>query len=228
VHHWNGVSIKMSATYDRISLIGGMENGQSINKLWGTNSNNLFGVGYKGMISHFDGHTWTKMASNTTVDLQDIYGLDANHIWAAGMNSDGNGTAILSFDGANWQKLYEGNYYGFSSVWTNEGTKLFIDGDSGPWTFILNTKSFIKLTTPAKYVMYCVRATNVNDIFFTGQNNEITHFNGLTFLLYQNIQGPNSAEIEWRTIKAAKDFVVAGGDYYFGYNSAPLVLRGYR
>jgi len=89
----------MSASYSRISLIGGVDNGQSINKLWGTSSYNLYGVGDKGMIAHYNGSSWQKMESGTTVDLNDIFGLDANHIWAIGTMSDGNGTVILSFDG---------------------------------------------------------------------------------------------------------------------------------
>ena len=38
IYHWDGVSKKMNESFDCISLIGGNENGQSVNKLWGINS----------------------------------------------------------------------------------------------------------------------------------------------------------------------------------------------
>ena len=228
VYHWDGISSKMSASYSRISLIGGVDNGQSINKLWGTSSYNLYGVGDKGMIAHYNGSSWQKMESGTTVDLNDIFGLDANHIWAIGTMSDGNGTVILSFDGMAWKSLYQGNYYGFNSVWTNQSTWLYISGDSGPYQFNLKTKSFIKLSTPSQDVMYCVRATGLNDVFFSGQNKEITNYNGSTWKLYTDVQALITTDAWWLSVKPTNDFVAVGGGYYMGSNFAPIVLRGYR
>jgi hypothetical protein len=228
VYHWDGISSKMSASYSRISLIGGVDNGQSINKLWGTSSYNLYGVGDKGMIAHYNGSSWQKMESGTTVDLNDIFGLDANHIWAIGTMSDGNGTVILSFDGMAWKSLYQGNYYGFNSVWTNQSAWLYITCDSGPYQFNLKTKSFIKLSTPSQDAMYCVRATGLNDVFFSGQNKEITNYNGSTWKLYTDVQALITTNAWWLSVKPTNDFVAVGGGYYMGYNFAPIVLRGYR
>ena len=220
--HWNGT---IWQTYDIPSSI---YNGGYIKRAWGTSSNDFFIVGSSGAIAYYNGSSWTKINSNTTVDLQDIYGIDERHIWATGTNSDYNGTVILSFDGTTWKKLYEGNYYGFSSVWTSTGRTLFVAGDSGPLTLESNTLMFKKLLTPASYVMYSVRATGANDIFFTGQNSEITHYNGSTCYLYANVQSMLNADTWWYSVKASKDFVVVGGGYYTGYNFAPVVARGYR
>jgi len=220
--HWNGSSWQ---TYDISSSI---YSGGYINKVWGTSSSNLYIVGSNGSIAHYNGSSWQKVESGTTVDLNDIFGLDANHIWAIGTMSDGNGTVILSFDGMAWKSLYQGNYYGFNSVWTNQSAWLYITCDSGPYQFNLKTKSFIKLSTPSQDVMYCVRATGLNDVFFSGQNKEITNYNGSTWKLYTDVQALITTDAWWLSVKPTNDFVAVGGGYYMGSNFAPIVLRGYR
>jgi hypothetical protein len=200
----------------------------SISKAWGLSPTNLIFISRGGGIVQYNSGNWSKMISNTTVDLQDIYGLDASHIWATGTNSDHNGTVILSFNGSQWHNLYEGNQYGFSSVWIQGGERLNIAGDSGPWKFDLRSKSFIKITSPAQYVMFCVRGSDANDVFFTGQNSEITHYNGSTYKLYTEVQNLIQADTWWNSIKVKQDFILAGGGYDMGYNFAPIVLRGYR
>ena len=230
VHRFNGDSITNSYW---INPFPGNPNpilssGQTAEKLWGVSERNLYAVGRGGGIAYFNGSSWTKMTSNTTVDLQDIYGLDENHIWAIGTNSDHNGTVILSFNGARWNNLYEGNQYGFSSVWIQSGERLTIAGDSGPWKYDLRTRSFIQMATSSSYVMFCVCGTDANDVFFTGQHSEITHFNGSTYYLYQNIQSLTETNVWWNTLKVKEDFIVVGGSYYNGLYSAPIILRGYR
>jgi len=225
---WIAMNGSEIARWNGISQTETMCTPISISKLWGTSSNDIYAVGALGGIAHYNGSTWTKLTSGTTVDLQDIYGIDATNIWATGTNSDYNGTVILSFDGTTWKKLYEGNYYGFSSVWTSTGRILFVAGDSGPLTLESNTLIFKKLLTPASYVMYSVRATGANDIFFTGQNSEVTHYNGSTYYLYADVQSMLNADTWWYSVKASKDFVVVGGGYDTGYNFAPVVARGYR
>jgi hypothetical protein len=49
--------------------------GGKMNKLWGTSSNNIWGVGDFGNILHYDGTSWQRLESPTTEDLHDITGL---------------------------------------------------------------------------------------------------------------------------------------------------------
>ncbi|MBL1215712.1 MAG: glucosyl transferase, partial [Ignavibacteriae bacterium] len=50
----------------------------SINKLWGTSSNNLYAVGNEGTIAHYNGSPsavgWQKIESGTNLDIYDIWG----------------------------------------------------------------------------------------------------------------------------------------------------------
>ncbi len=222
--HWDGTTWTTQYVAERSG--GG-------NRLWGTSSSNLYLVGTNGSITRYNGTSWTRMTSNTTVDLEDIYGLNANHIWATGTMDDYSRSVILSFDGSNWATIYDdallppAERYAFSAIWTINEKRLYLAGISGTGVMDVLTGKYKKINTPATFIIYDLNATSVADIFTTGANDEVTHFNGSTIVLY-NIEGPNNIDVSWRSVKVMKDFVLIGGDYYFGYNTAPLVLRGYR
>ncbi|NIT55476.1 MAG: hypothetical protein GWN00_04345, partial [Aliifodinibius sp.] len=56
--------------------------GHSINKTWGTSSNDLYVVGSKGLIAYYDG-SWQRLESGTDVNLTDVLGTpDGNEVWA--------------------------------------------------------------------------------------------------------------------------------------------------
>jgi hypothetical protein len=64
---WNGL--------DFIDLpIPGILIGHSIDKIWGISSNDLYVVGSGGLIAHYDGSSWQKLNSGTTLPIQDIWG----------------------------------------------------------------------------------------------------------------------------------------------------------
>ena len=72
-----------------------LSEGESIIKLWGTSSQNLYGIGTAGVIVHYDGQTWRKMASGTTVDLNSISGSpDGTEVWVCGYDQS-NGRSVL-------------------------------------------------------------------------------------------------------------------------------------
>lgn len=67
----------------------------SINKLWGSKSNDLYAVGYNDNIAHWDGVRWGKIESGTDVDFKDIYGIpDGKEVWACGWKEN-NGNIVL-------------------------------------------------------------------------------------------------------------------------------------
>ncbi|MBC8044411.1 MAG: hypothetical protein IAF08_13315, partial [Rhizobacter sp.] len=73
----------------------GIAQGQ-LTKMWGTSSNNLYAVGDLGTIIHYDGVSWKKMESGTSVDLTDIFGTpDGKHVWACGGTNAPNLKSVL-------------------------------------------------------------------------------------------------------------------------------------
>ena len=75
--------------------------------IWGSGPEDIYVVGFKGIILHFNGTTWTKMDSGTSENLRGVWGYvlkDQNggvlrtDVFAAGENG-----TILRFNGTTWQ-----------------------------------------------------------------------------------------------------------------------------
>jgi hypothetical protein len=224
----------MSDSYDRIALIGGVDNGQSINKLWGTSSNNVYGVGYKGFIAHYNGSNWSKMTSNTTCELDDIYGTDANHIWATGFNSVDGHCVVLQCNGSAWTTLYDNTgalpnqVQYFNTLWTDNTDYLYLDGGSYTQKLNLGNGTFQRTDSLSANEMFCIRGSTRNDIFRVGYGGETVHYNGVSWYKYPELTLLNNGYAWFYTVHPTKDFVVIGGLYLTELNSFPVVVRGYR
>ena len=185
IHHWDGVSQMASQSFDRISLIGGTENGQSVNKIWGTNANDLYGVGYKGMITHYNGTNWQKIESGTTTNLNDIWGYYdqvnynlsvltvASNIFQQGEHRLLAISGNLTVDTLNWQ-----NTQSLKGLWfAGKYLPVYVCGGGireykqGGWS---------TLNLPP-YFTNSIRGSDVNDVIAVGDYGFITHYNGVSW-----------------------------------------------
>jgi hypothetical protein len=205
-----------------------------VEKIWGVSGTNMFGVGKSGTIVHYDGHTWTKMTSNTTVDLQDIWGIDGSHIWATGFNNSDGHCVVLQCNGTSWSTIYDSNnqptqsQYQFGTVWTNSSS-LYLDGGSGLHLLTLNNLNIgAQVRTGLSYVGSSIRGINQNDIFDVTTGGEVAHYNGSSWYCYTEIQAFNKSGAWFTRVYPTSNFVLIGGWYLTAYNSAPIVIRGYR
>ena len=209
----------------------------SINKLWGENPNSVYAVGYdgtNGMILHFNGSSWTKMTSNTTVDLQDIWGIDGSHIWATGFNNSDGHCVVLQFNGTDWSSIYDSanlppnkkQYY--NTVWTNNVNYLYLDG--GSFTQILNLQDgmFKRTDSLSSNEVFKIRGTKQNDIFRVGYGGETVHYNGANWYLFPELKTLNGGTAWFYSVFPASDMVIIGGLFPTALNGFPVVVRGYR
>lgn len=68
-------------------------------KVWGTGSDNVYVVGSRGVVLHWQGSEWVEELVGASDDLISIWGTGPDHVVAVG----GRGNGILSrFDGAEW------------------------------------------------------------------------------------------------------------------------------
>ena len=76
VFHWDGVTV--TPYWIEWDYPGNphlvLDSGQTADKLWGLSSSNLYAVGRKGGIAHYDGTSWMKLESGTALDVKDIWG----------------------------------------------------------------------------------------------------------------------------------------------------------
>jgi len=225
--HWDGQSYV--AQDDLVSIWGPF----LISRIWGTSSSDLFVVGDSGSLAHYDG-SWIKVNTGTRVNLQDVWGTDANHVWATGYN-DGDGHCVILQDSNGvWRKIYDStgqpflNEFQFASLWTDDPTRLYLVGGSFPTLLDLSAGKYSQLRTPIQYVSFRIRALKANDMFIAAEGSEVGHYNGSTWYKYPELKVLNGGSAWFLSVQATKDFVVLGGFYYTGINTIPVVLRGYR
>lgn len=207
----------------------------SVSKAWGSNAQNMYFVGSGGSTVHYSNGTWTKMESHTTVNLQDIWGIDNSHVWATGFNSNDGHSVVLQFDGKQWTTLYDSDTqsfqtkYQFSRVWSDISTRIYLDGGSGLHTMNLNNFNISpQIHTGRTFVSYCLRGTGLNDIFDGGPAGELSHGNGYSWHLYPEFNTLNQGDAWVTSIHPKKNFVLVGGLYLTQLNGFPVVIRGYR
>ncbi len=195
---YGGVTLHTSNGKDFVDIRPGHTNAS-----WGTSSSDIFVVGNGGQIHHFDGTSFTDMVSPTTKDLRSVWGTSHNDVWACGFNPSTAESVLLHFDGTSWvlvdlSKI--GNIHvgahALGEVWASDssGHKVVVTGgsllwretdeqlwrsDSGMIQNRISSNSFIGL--------FHIRGNTINDFVATGDAGFISHWNGKTWHLYQNL-----------------------------------------
>src|SRR5262249_45120506 len=91
---------------------------------WGYDDQ-LWTVGRKGTILHFDGSNGQTEYSGTTASMTAIFGLSPTDIWAAGESG-----TVLHFDGTTWSRRSLGRYSGtLTSIWGASSDDVWIGGE---------------------------------------------------------------------------------------------------
>lgn len=211
--------------------------GASNNKIWGSSSSDLYFVGYNGNITHYDGTTFKKMTSGTTVELKDVYGTpDGNEVWACGWNSDDGNSVILRKTDNNWNKIVElispdfnspPYYSNISTLWTNGSGEFLITGI--PDGIVRHSTSDVNKAKTDQFsrknFAYRIRGNADNNIFLAGDGGMIWHYNGKSWKYYQDL-----FQVDRRlySISVEEKVVVAVGRYYRDILSNALVITGKR
>ncbi len=79
--------------------------------IWGSSGSDVFAVGTGGLIMHFDGTTWTQMASPVAQDLYCVWGSGPSDVHAGGAAG-----TMLHYDGMAWTTVPSGTAGVISSI----------------------------------------------------------------------------------------------------------------
>jgi hypothetical protein len=180
--------------YDGINQLVTMCTPVSINKLWGTSSNDIYVVGALGGIAHYNGSSWTKIESGTTLNVYDIYGAynSASKQWeilaVAGEIASSHDRRILRITGTTAAALSDAPITdALSGVWFVPCEHYYVIGSGifekasladNTWT----NKPFY-ITT---YYTGAIRGNAVNDVIVGGSYGELLHYNGSTWKSYRS------------------------------------------
>jgi len=165
--------------------------------IWGSSPNNIWTAGTSGTLFHFDGQAWSKIAMDSRLGFGDITGFAANDVYMlAGRYSGGDPAhdydILFHYDGKDWQALDSASmadldpHFGPYRIGT-VGSTLYSLGNrifayrNGQW------QSESEYTYGALQGIYAVSATNA---IVVGQNSQIFHYDGHSWLQLTGIIGP--------------------------------------
>ncbi|MFH1214782.1 MAG: hypothetical protein V1681_11890 [Candidatus Neomarinimicrobiota bacterium] len=234
--HWNGTEWILYHLWD-MNVLDADDGG--VEHIWASSPEDIYFVGRKGTIVHYDGSTFLKMESGTDTPIIDICGTDANHIWATAISNqlddehpNGFESVTLFCDGQQWIRKYESlaghttersttELKGYmASVWTYNDT-VYISSNSGLWKESIKKGKGILEHGPDKRLNgspFLVRGTGYNDVYAFTHWGEFLHYNGKTWNRNLSLDGINVMGAS-----VTEDMVVTVGDMAFRYI---VIVRG--
>jgi hypothetical protein len=206
----------------------------AINKIWGSNSNDLYAVGGAGNIVHFNGNSWTKIESGTDLALADITINNLGEIFVCGGNTSfGQGIILKSSNGNIFStfvlganipatQLFNPNLYGsFSSIWFDQNSTLYSGGNIlfqnkfNCWSYVNSLpENFIGGNPGVYYRGYItkVRGNASNDMWIAGDRNTLRHFNGTSWQQVGMSYDPQ-IDLTWKGMQTKDDITVVVGSH---------------
>ncbi|MDR3626424.1 MAG: hypothetical protein P4L45_06310 [Ignavibacteriaceae bacterium] len=233
--HWNG------RTFESISNASSFPS--LVNRIYGTSDNDLYVIGNSGNIARYNGTSWSKIQSGTTLYLLDIYSNNSNDIYIAGgnfLNYDG---ILLKGTNDSFQTLNEGKnitadqlfhpYFSglANTIWVSSNGSLYFGGNF-LYRYKFGQYNLVK-TLPGNYFggnatgqywgfISKIRGNADNDIFMAGEGNTVRHFNGVTWQQLGMPYDYNSPYL-WLSINVKNNTVAVAG--YKDRNAVVLILK---
>jgi len=120
--HWTGISGGSIAGKDTQFVFP-----RSLRAIWGSGIRDIWAVGERGAIIHYDGTAWSQLSNSpTTLGLRGVWGTAANDVWAVGDSG-----VILHCDGSSWSKAVSLTTRTLRAVWGDPSGDVWAVGDTG-------------------------------------------------------------------------------------------------
>jgi len=195
-HHWDG---ETWTTYYLWNM-GVLENSEGpVYHLWGESSSDIFFVGDRGTIVHYNGSEFSRMESGIDVPLNQICGTSGDNVWVSGYDNLLN-TVLLHYDGKTWRTVYEDdeNIYYIKDRIATVIYGVYTDDPDYVWAVVSQGKFRCPNSTESKgyllpgftgweYAVKTVAGNNHHNLFMAGGESTIWHYNGQDFYRYRNI-----------------------------------------
>ncbi len=117
IRHYDGVEW---------TLIGTAPTG--IHQLGGSGPNDIYAVGFEGMMTHYDGATWTPVLGFSSIDITSVWSIAVDDVLALQQ-----GSQLYHFDGIDWTLVGSDTTASyFSDMWgTSASNVWFVDRNGG-------------------------------------------------------------------------------------------------
>ncbi|HVN71142.1 MAG TPA: Ig-like domain-containing protein [Desulfomonilia bacterium] len=150
----------------------------NINAIWGSSVSNVFAVGDQGVILHFDGNTWSEMASTGTagINLFSVWGISGNNVYAGGI--DGN---LFHFNGSAWLTVSGiPTTEDIKAIWGSSASDIFLAGTFGD-IIHFDGQQWTLQDSADGFSLNALWGDSSGDVFAAGQTGKILHFDGTSW-----------------------------------------------
>ena len=152
----------------------------SVNKLWGSEENNLFAVGNNGKIAHYYASQWSSIESSTSSIINDIWGITnrqgklilycpVSSFFVPGDKK------ILKITGSIVDSVEWNRDVRLYSAWTSNDNFLYVCGEGA---YVNKFGKWEKISLP-EVGTNSIRGNDINDIFIVGDYGFKAHFDGV-------------------------------------------------
>jgi hypothetical protein len=141
-----------------------------VNDIWGPAPDDLYMVGPKGLVLHFDGTSTTTFASVTGNNLRAVWGSSANDVYAVGDQGK-----VVHFDGVNWTGLSRPTTQSLRTVRVIDGS-LFVGGERGACVRY-NAGAWESISVPSPGPITGIARDEATGGIFAGSTSGILDFN---------------------------------------------------
>ncbi len=158
----------------------------SLEKAWGVSSTDMYFVGNAGSIAHFDGTTWTKIQSGTSLDMLDIHGA-GDEILAVASDNNPLGETIVSISGNSSTQISSVplGQHQLNGVWFVPNRHYYVVGDGIYEKHLLSDGGWENGPTDiTHYGTTKVAGNGLNDVIVVGAFGEFLHWNGVSWKSY--------------------------------------------
>jgi hypothetical protein len=141
---------------------------QNLRAVWGNASNDVWAVGDRGTILHFDGRAWTISPSGTQESLTGAYGTGPRDVWVSGEKG-----AMLHWNGEAWSQIAaQGDDTMLLSVWASGPTDVWAVGIADESGFLRkwDGTKWGSQGIPGSSSLWGVAGTGPHDVWMIGNN----------------------------------------------------------
>jgi hypothetical protein len=140
-----------------------------IEAVWGSSASDIFAVGQRGIIVHYDGSRWQRMEHPAkSENFSGVWGASPQDVYVVGRR------ATLHYDGKEWTRMPGVTDY-HAAVWGSSPNNVYAVGFPGIDRF--DGKSWTHVYT-AQHTLLAVWGASASDVFAVGESGLIVHFDG--------------------------------------------------
>jgi hypothetical protein len=215
---WDGQNLTPIPRTAAVPLTDG-----SLRSVWAASTSDVWAVGDNGLIIHFDGGSWSVVASPTTAKLNGVFGSASNDVWAVGDEG-----VILRWDGGTWSSEASPTDAGLSAVWAEAGLVVSV-GERG--SIVANSGSgFATQSSGVNATLSSVWGRSQTEVYATGSATEFygtssppeVEFDGQA---WRPLAEPSLACVS--SVWGAEDGLFANGYYIDGGGAAVRVVPSF-